>query len=802
MSSSFQPAGSTSNRVRIVVATSVMLTFISYWRAAAIVLNDLGSSAFYAAGIAEQAVGKSAPWFIVAVMLFSFTVRAVYVESCSMFVRGGVYRVVKEALGGTLAKISVSALMFDYILTGPISGVSAGQYIAGLINDIFTTMDAHGWVPGAMHTMFHGTPQVSVNGTSVVFAVAVTLYFWWQNTKGIQESSEKALQVMKITTIMVVVLLGWSVVTILKQGYQPVPLPTPHNLHFGTEALGFLKHTDLAQTLARKFGLLGILIAFGHSVLAMSGEESLAQVNRELAHPKLKNLKRAAIIIAIYSFVFTGLTALLFVMIIPDSVRIPVYKDNLIAGLAMYMWGPQLLRLAFRVFVVVVGFLILSGAVNTAIIGSNGVLNRVSEDGVLADWFRQPHKKFGTSYRIVNLVVIFQLFTILASRGNVYMLGEAYAFGVIWSFTFNSLAMLVLRYKYHGERGWKVPPNFRIAGREIPIGLASVFLVLLSTAVVNLFTKSVATIAGVAFTGAFFLIFSISERVNSRKHALAQQQMQEHFQLQHTDTVERSGFGVRPGNVLVTVRDYNTLNHLKWALERTDPAEQDIVVMSARVSQFGAAAYDLATEQIFSDYEQHLFTRAVSIAESFGKHVSLLVVPARDVWSAIVQTAINLESSAVVSGLSSKMSSQEQAFELGRAWEAAPEPKRQFVFQVVRPELTVDTFRIGPHTPTMKTEDVHLVHRLWLQISREPGLDKLHHHDILTEALTRFAHQYAGNSHDEILKELLRVTDNPTKTRALADGLQQLQPEPPRPQSEEELGDNDGGPSSPPVVGP
>jgi len=360
MASPFQPAGSTSNRVRIVVATSVMLTFISYWRAAAIVLNDLGSSAFYAAGIAEQAIGKSAPWFIVGVMLFSFTVRAVYVESCSMFVRGGVYRVVKEALGGTLAKISVSALMFDYILTGPISGVSAGQYIAGLINDTFITADSHGWIPRAMHLMFHGTPRVDVNWTSVVFAVAVTMYFWWQNTKGIQESSEKALRVMQITTVMVIILLAWSAITLLKQGYQAVPLPTPDNLKFSPEALGFLKHTDLAHDLARKFGLFGILIAFGHSVLAMSGEESLAQVNRELAHPKLKNLKRAAIIIAIYSFVFTGLTALLFVMIIPDSVRVPVYKDNLIAGLAMNLWGPLLLRLFFRAFVVVVGFLILS----------------------------------------------------------------------------------------------------------------------------------------------------------------------------------------------------------------------------------------------------------------------------------------------------------------------------------------------------------------------------------------------------------------------------------------------------------
>src|SRR5437870_3043096 len=558
--------------------------------------------------------------------------------------------------------MSVSALMFDYILTGPISGVSAGQYIAGLINDVFVTLDTHGWVPRAVHAMFHGTPHVNVNWTSVIFAVMVTVYFWWQNTKGIQESSEKALRVMQITTVMVVLLLGWSALTLMKTGYQPVPLPVPANLKFCPEGLGFLRHTFQGQNLAGMFGLFGILIAFGHSVLAMSGEESLAQVNRELAHPKLKNLKRAAIIIAIYSFVFTGLTALLFVMIIPDSVRIPVYKDNLIAGLAMNLWGPQILRLLFRTFVVVVGFLILSGPVNTAIIGSNGVLNRVSEDGVLTDWFRRPHPRFGTSYRIVNLVVFLQLFTILASRGNVYVLGEAYAFGVIWTFTFNSVAVLGLRFKYKGERGWKVPPNLRIAGHEIPVGLASVFLVLLSTAIVNLFTKSIATVAGVSFAAVFFLIFTVSERANREKFALAKQQMTEHFQLLQRDTVDRSALSIRPGNVLVTVRDYNTLNHLKWVLERIDTHEQDVVVMSARVSQFGSAAYDLAMEQIFSDYEQTLFTRAVSVAESFGKHISLLVVPAADVWSAIAQTANNLESSAVVAGLSSQSPAKRQAF--------------------------------------------------------------------------------------------------------------------------------------------
>src|ERR1700685_3878247 len=456
-----------SDRVRLIVASSVMLTFISFWRAAAIVLNDLGSSAFYAGGIAEQAVGAAAPWFILGIMLFSFAVRAVYVESCSMFTRGGVYRVVKEALGGTFAKLSVSALMFDYILTGPISGVSAGQYITGLLNELMTVAAAHSWLPGAMLSGHRVAPQLPVDLTSAAFAVIVTVYYWWQNLKGIEESSDKALEVMKITTVMVVILLVWGISSALHVGAQLPPWPTPSTLHFSKDALGFLAYTRLPTML----GLFGIIMAFGHSVLAMSGEETLAQVNREIEHPKLKNLKRAAIVIAIYSFIFTGIGTMLATMIIPDSVRVKVYSDNLIAGMAMYMVGPMALRIIFRVFVVVVGFLILSGAINTSIIGSPGVMMRVAEDGVLTDWFRKPHRRFGTSYRIINLVAGLQLFTIVVSRGNVITLGEAYAFGVIWSFTFNSLAMLVLRRKYKGERGWKVPVNLRIGNRELPIGL-------------------------------------------------------------------------------------------------------------------------------------------------------------------------------------------------------------------------------------------------------------------------------------------------------------------------------------------
>ncbi len=524
---------------------------------------------------------------------------------------------------------------------------------------------------------------------------------------------------------------------------------------FSANALGFLKGTKFVPLL----GLFGILMAFGHSVLAMSGEESLAQVNREIEHPKLKNLKRAAIVIAIYSFIFTGGATLLSSMLIPDGPRTTLYKDNLIAGLAMYMTGPDVLKIGFRIFVVVVGFLILSGAINTSMIGSTGVLMRVAEDGVLTDWFRKPHRRFGTSSRIVNLVFGMQMFTIIVTRGNVIMLGEAYAFGVIWSFTFNSLAMLVLRWKYHGERGWKVPPNFRIGKTEIPVGLASVFLVLLTTAIVNLFTKSVATVSGIIFAGAFFVIFSVSERRNRKQHLLTARQMKEHFQLDHQDVVNRETVAVRPGSIMVTMRDAANPFALKWALSRTSTDEQDIVVLTVRMMGAGGPEYLGPEDQIFSEHEQMVFTKAISVAESFGKKISLLVVPAGDIFAALVQTANSLEVDSVVSGLSTKMSGEDQAFYIGQAWENLPEPKRQMNFYVISPGGESKVYYLGPHAPSLRPDDVQLVHRLWLNLRRDPAIQDLHHSDIITYALTRLASQYAREK-QEIIKDLRGYKSN------------------------------------------
>jgi amino acid transporter len=732
-----------SATTKVVVATTVMLSFISFWRAAAIVLNDLASSAFYAGGITEHFVGKSAPWFILGIMLFSYAVRAVYIESCSMFVRGGVYRVVHEALGPTLAKFSVSALLFDYVLTGPISGVSAGLYLAGLLNETAELLH---------HPSIHVPPPMFAAG----FAVLATVYFWRKNIIGMHESSQKALRIMQLATVMVVLLIGWCLATIFLRGYQPVPLPVSRNIHFGSGALGWLEGSWLAQLPA-----IMILVGLGHSVLAMSGEETLAQVNREIAHPKLKNLERTGVVIFIYSLLFTSLVSFFAVMLIPDADR-QQFLGNLIGGLAMHVMGPVGLKLVFHAFVVVVGTLMLAGAVNTAIVGSNGVLNRVAEDGVLPGWFRHPHKRFGTTHRFINLIVILQIVTVALSRGNVDMLGEAYAFGVVWSFAMKALSVLVLRYKQPEAREWKVPLNFRVRGTEIPLGLGLITLALFAIAIVNLFTKQVATISGLVFTVAFFTTFEITERLNRRK--LAGHEELEKFRLETPSELTASTSNIRPGNILVAVRNPHQLEHLKRILGKTDTSKIDIVVVTVKhTGQPGFGEHDPTAEEVFSTDIAQLFSLVVSLAEKTGKHVELMVVPGRDPNRTLVETAQRLGSSLIVMGLSGKVSAAEQAKAFGDAWETLPEPRPQLSLLIYNATTGHSLyFNLGPHPPRLWPEDLDLLHHLWLELSDRGMGSKLHHRDVVRVALRRLDAEIHSQEADQVL-EMLRqeLAENP-----------------------------------------
>ena len=593
--------------------------------------------------------------------------------------------------------------------------------------------------------------SLNPNAPAATFAIAATVYFWWQNIKGISESSEKALWIMQLTTVMVVALIGWCAYTLLVRGVPSAARAVAakhradkHTLWDGWRAATFRKCSLCGRV--RRAGPLGT----GHERRGIPCPGIPRNRASQAAQSEKGGVRNFHLQhdIHVAGVVFRGDDH-------PGWTR-PKYFENLIGGLAMSLTGPFVARLAFHVFVVVVGTLILSGAVNTAIVGSNGVLNRVSEDGVLPDWFRQPHPKFGTSYRIINIVVMLQMVMILISRGDVTFLGEPLC--VRRDLEFRSERHCSFRAAVHAASGTRVQGSaeFQDCGKRNACRRGAHH----ADSSVNCDSEPVHKAGGDSIghhflRGALYRLRAFGkEDTKARRGGEAHVELDQ-FNLAQAADLTQENVGVKPGNMLVPVSTQYALYPLEAALRRATRGAAEIVVLHVRMLRRGAVGeYDLEPEQLFSTIEQLLFTKVLAIAEKEGKPVRLAVAAANDLWEGVLRTAENLQSSAIVVGSSSRSSVSEHALEIGLAWERMPEPRPRVALEIFTPSGQEQIFYLGPHAPRLTPKEIDLLHCIWLELGQQlPGIE-IHHHDIVHFALTEVERELGAPDNRDVFNRL------------------------------------------------
>ena len=735
-SDSLEPTVSPSQgsaRSSVIIANTAKLSFLSFWQAAALVLLPVFSGAFFAPGVAEHAIGNSAPWFIVVVMMFSGAILAVYLESSSILSRD-VYAEAKVALGGTLAKFATSALMLDYILMGPIRMVVAGHYLVGLVEEI-----------GAI---LHHPFVISANHTATAYAIVLVLALGQKYLRGTSEIGRKSLRAVFSITVVVLMFMAWCLFTAFQR--QPSLPPNPLDMSIipnTRDTLGWLSGTWLSRMI-----LITLLAGIGHASLAVGGVEVLAPISREIEHPRVRNLWKAALVVFVYGLALTSLISFFSVMIIPDSLRFN-YFPNLVSGIVISLFGPYFLRLIFQVLVVLTAVFSLTMAAESSIRLSTGLMTRASNDALLPDWVGRRHPKSGTEYRAVSVILVLQLLAILISRGDILVLGATYVFAVIWSIAIKGLVVTRLRWKEPGERQFRVPLNIKMGQNEIPVGLILITVTIATIGLVRLFVDEVGTVSGIALTLVGFGLFMLYERINLKRSV--PQAAPGIVNLTSGDDFSPQSLGVRPGNVLVVLLDYNTIYNLSAVLDRVDIKRQDVIGLYIRIPTLTSQAADRTVpEGSFTVKEQEVLDLALNVAEGKGKTVQLAVLSADEIWDGILRAAQSIQSSTIVLGIFPRRPPREEFLFANTAWERLPQPKPRLNVEIISKNSERLFYYLGPHSPRLSEKQIELLHRLWLRFGEALGAVELHHQDIVHFALLALERGVEGDQKEQMLRDL------------------------------------------------
>ena len=694
--------------VRIVLARSALLSFTSASRAAALALPELAFAAFFVGGILGDSVGPAAPWYILIATVLGLAIRRLDLASWALFIPGGLTGRVERALGPRPAAAATAVVIIERILLAALACVVFGHYLASLL---FAAT-------GDLRVLRHATEA----DLSAFIAVVLLAWLWIRARRGQLLSSVDRTRHVWIAVGVLVTLLAWATVTAVLRGAWPVfalrpPDPAP------VSGAGWREALAGAAWLSVSF-----FAALGRAAPAIGVADSIARVAQELEPPRMAGLERTVVMTSAAALLLTAGLSFASSALVPTGVS-ELWVNAPLAGLAGYL-GPLWLRTPLAAAVVAAAALMLGQTTRAGLWGAEMALVRLAERGAVAGRLRAQHPRFGTFAYAVDAAGMAVALAIVLSGANVVWLGCAYAVAVLWTLAFQAAALV------------------RLLAVERKVALWLLVGVLTASALSMVVHADPGAIAATAILLSVSVLFALRARA-----AAGVPPEEDGSDLLPSTPLSVEQLGPSAGCILVPVRNPHLLAHLAAAVRA--PRDREIIVMTVRLTG-GDSGDTVVDEPRPTAAERLLFSRVLALAERHSRPVRLVIVPARDIFDAVMATVIRLRASEVFVGESATISADAQAALLGDAWERADTPELHVRLAIFHRSGRSDIYHLGPHAPELSARDFDLIHRIWLDAVQGVG-PHLHHHDIVRAALTIMAEQLNGPDRDKTLQAIRAV---------------------------------------------
>jgi magnesium transporter len=712
---------------RVVLSSTALRSFMSVWKAAALALAELGIAAVFLIGVTRPVMGAWAPWFLLGAAICSAFVRAIDIESWSLFLPGGPAGRAELAFGPRGASTAAATVLIERLLLASLASVIVGQYVAG-----FVDAEVVGWRLGG---------RMTVEEVATPLAVVLIGAVWIRARLGVTRPMTAFARGIWAGVAVLTVAAVWGLVTCLHRPGAAAPLVPP-----------FPRVDDPAWSwaAAARNAVIGIAL-----VLPVLGAgDSLSRGAHEFPPPRLRSLRRTAALVVLFAVAITAGLAFLFLALVPDD-ALRLWMDAPLAGLAQYLAGPSWAQHSMAILLIVAVALLLVPAIDAALNDGEQTLRRLAMTHALPEGLAAPHPRFGTLAHAIDVAAAGSAAMLWASGGRVMWLAHAYALAIGATLIVRVAALVRLRRTRPDPRPFMTPGNLRVGVREIPVALVLAGLIVLAAIAALLTAGDVPALATTALLAGLALLFTSRQRSAERMVA----DDLDAFELLPAGDLALGQVDARPGNVLVTVRHTHLLGHVNAALQAA--GDRDVVIMTVRLLGVDIDGDAFADTEPTPE-ERRLFSQVVALAERHGRPVRLLIVPARNVFDAIATTVLRLHSSEVYVGESSTLPAEEQARLLGEAWENADKSESFDVRLVIYHHSgRTDAYHLGAHPPSLTASDLDLLHRLWLDAVKSVG-PHVHHHDVVRAALTQMQQQLSGPQREEalaVIRDLARPAD-------------------------------------------